>query len=548
MELKSGPLSFFATCPKGLELLLEQELASLGAVSCRVAVAGVYFSGDTQLAYMVCLWSRLANRVLLQLAAGKITSDDDLYHLARTVPWHTLFSVEARIHVEFIGTNDEIRHTRFGAQRVKDAVVDHFVAHAQARPSVDFILPDIRLCAYLSKGTVSLALNLAGESLHKRGYRCRATPAPLKENLAAALLLRAGCMWCGNAKAGEAEAFGFVDPMCGSGTLLIEAAMMCVDRAPGLGRALTESNTVTDKHFGFAAWLGHDEALWCRIVEAAQARFAHGLRVALDRDAPAWIRGFDVHPNAVAAARANAKAAGLDALIRIEKKALEALQASDLAERPARGWVITNPPYGERMGDKKTLESLYPCLGETLKRLFTPWQAAVFTGNRDLAGALRLRVKRKYRFYNGSIDSDLLLFDLLPAAEATLRTSPAGRIAEAALSDGSTMVLNRLRKNGKRLRRWLEQTGTSCYRLYDADMPEYACAVDVYQDQFHVQEYAAPKSVSATQAAKRFQELLAAVAVYGDRPLEAIVTKIRRRHAGASQYERQETATRFGDR
>lgn len=566
---------YFASCPKGLEGLLADELSALGATECQLTVAGVSFLGTLSVAYRACLWSRLANRVLLPLADAPITSDQDLYDCAAAVPWQGYFPSTASIKISFVGTNKAIRHTGFGAQRIKDAIVDYFQTETGQRPAVDLQAPDIQLHAALSKNRITLSLVLSGESLHRRGYRVKQTPAPLKENLAAALLIRAG--WPAQA----ASAVYCLDPMCGSGTLLIEAMMMATDTAPGLLRmriaqrwghqefkASPELSPDTNDApetpdmtvdvldpelngagvFGFHHWRGHDAALWRTVLSEALERHHKGIGTCKTQ-----FIGSDVHPHAIAAAKANVRAADLlRDRFQLKVQPVSSLMAPEQTDleggAPETGLVITNPPYGERLGERDSLIPLYQSLGAQLKTLFPGWQAAVFTANKTLGGALRLRPKKKYRFMNGMIPSELLCFDLVSADQATLREEKKGVQTEEMLSSGATMVLNRLRKNEKRLRRWRKKAQVSCYRLYDADMPEYACAIDVYEGQVHVQEYAAPKKIPATQAAHRFEEVLAAVSCFAQAPIESISTKVRRRTAGISQYEKQEGAAAGNDR
>jgi 23S rRNA (guanine2445-N2)-methyltransferase / 23S rRNA (guanine2069-N7)-methyltransferase len=555
---------FFATCPKGIEGLLVEELASLGAEGCRQTVAGVAFSGTLSVAYRVCLWSRLANRLLMPLAEGPVSAAQALYDCAHSIGWEKYFSVDAGIKVSFVGTNKSIRHTGFGAQRIKDAVVDYFQMHCGQRPSVNLTNPDVMLHGALSKNRVTISLVLSGESLHRRGYRVKQTAAPLKENLAAALLLRSG--WPELApKTGY-----FLDPMCGSGTLLIEAAMMATDTAPGLIRMFTASNAfsapggpgVSDQDqynievldpegvgravFGFHAWTGHQSELWRAELGQALARHRAGLLAS-----NVVYLGYDAHRGAISASRANVATAGFSDRITVAQQSIESLSApivpanqvvadrEDSQEKTITGFVITNPPYGERLGDRDALMPLYQRLGVQLKASFAGWRAAVLTSDKQLGGALRLRPKKKNKFMNGTITSELLQFDLVSGDQATLRVEKTGVQSVESLSSGAVMLLNRLRKNEKRLRKWRRANQISCYRLYDADMPEYACAIDFYDGQAHVQEYAAPKHIPESQTAHRFNEVLSAVSCFAQAPIEGIATKVRRRTSGVSQYEKQ---------
>lgn len=509
---------WLTTCPKGLESLLAAELVALGAEDVRETVAAVSFSGSLTVGYQVCLWSRLANRLLLPLVRREIDTPDQLYETAKGIEWEQHFSSHASFAIDFVGTSRSIDHTTFGAQRIKDGIVDRFREIDGNRPNVDLALPDIRIQARLHKGYVTISLDLAGESLHRRGYRSGQGNAPLKENLAAALLLRSG--WAERAAAGEA----LLDPMCGSGTLLIEGAMIAADIAPGTLRA--------SHRYGFLAWQHHQPELWRRLLDEALERRRVGME-GLDLN----ITGYDSNPRMVDYAIENIVNAGLDEHIRI------ALKPIDQFGKPTaeRGLLLTNPPYGARIGEQETLVPLYEKLGLVLQKNFAGWRAAIFTGNLELARKLDLAPSKQYKFYNGSIECKLLLFDDLTSKSAAiaerLKTAPPRQ----EISPGAQMLLNRLRKNHRRLKSWLEQSGVSCYRLYDRDLPEYAVAIDYYRleqggDVLHVQEYAPPATIDAGQARRNFEDVRAAVKAY--LPNSQRFYKERAQQKGSDQYQK----------
>lgn len=500
---------WFMTCPRGMEALLAAELRELGAEAVKESVSGVAATGPVTLGYRACLWSRLANRVLLVLLETGVDDGDQLYHAASAVDWVAHLGPDTSIAVDFIGTWGDVRHTVFGAQRVKDAIVDHFRAIDGARPNVDVADPDIRINARLHRGRLALSLDFSGASLHRRGYRARQLTAPLKENLAAALLLRAG--WPEIAAAGGE----LLDPMCGSGTLVIEAALMAGDIAPGLLR----------ERFGFHAWRGFDAALWDALIAAAEARRAVGI------DRLPRLEGRDRDPAAIAISRANAEAAGLGDCLRFERGQLD-----DLGSHGATGLVITNPPYGERLGDAQELVATYGELGAAIKRQYAGWRAAIITANPDLGHALGLKAERRYQFYNGALASQLLICSIHTAEQAAAaREFHEGR-AERHRA-GITMLANRLRKNRRRLAPWVAREGIQCYRLYDADLPEYAVAIDCYGEAVHVQEYAPPATVAEATARRRLGEVAAAVAQVLQPDPSLVFTKRRERQSGASQYQ-----------
>src|SRR5690606_832857 len=290
-----------ATCPKGLEELLADELLALGASISKRHVAGVTVEATIEVAYRCCLWSRLANRILMPITKFRIDSAAALYDGIAAIQWCDHFSPDQTFIVDFNGTNRAISNSQFGAQKTKDAVVDHFVERAGRRPSIDLKRPDWRLNVHLQRDEATVSIDLAGESLHRRGYRLQGGLAPLKENLAAALLMRAD--WPGIAARGGA----LLDPLCGSGTFLIEAALMAMGIAPGYLR----------EHWGFEAWRQHDSALWSRLWSDAELQ----RKSAFERQWPE-IRGYDGSAAAVRAAEENIENAGLTGKVRVLRKEL----------------------------------------------------------------------------------------------------------------------------------------------------------------------------------------------------------------------------------
>ena len=509
---------WFATCPKGLESLLAAELLELGASATRETVAGVYFDGPQALAYRACLWSRLANRILWPIASFDAGDGDALYRELSCIDWGEMFGPEQSITIDFSGQNLQIRNTQFGAQRSKDAIVDWFVAKVGKRPSVERRNPDVRLNIRLAKDRAHVSIDFSGGSLHQRGYRLAAGAAPLKENLAAAVLVRAD--WPGLAARGGA----LIDPMCGSATLLLEGAMMVADMAPGLGR----------KRFGFELLRGHNEQQWQAIVSDARGRAERGKVAQLPQ-----IRGYDADPAVIRRAEENIARIGLEKVVRVSCRPLAELKKPTHQPLPL-GLLVCNPPYGERLGEKESLGYLYRELGEAMLAEFPGWQAAILTSDLDLGRATGLRSHKRYALWNGAIAASLLLFDL---NDNELRGAAPAAIAEScapdSLTEGAQMFANRIRKNRKRLASWVKREAVQCYRLYDADMPEYAVAVDMYGAQIHVAEYQAPRGVDPDAAARRLDEVRAALPGALGVSADAIVYKQRRRQRGTEQYEKQ---------
>jgi len=515
---------YFAACPKGLENLLFNELKDLGADTVRETVAGVYFSGDHSLVYKVCLWSRLANKILLPLAAAAVSDEQDLYKAVYAISWEEHLSTDCTFRVDFLGTDQTIRNSQFGAVRVKDAIVDRFQAREQQRPSVDKQQPHLIINARLSKGQVHISLDLSGQSLHRRGYRQKQGAAPLKENLACAILLRAN--WPEIAAKG-----GYlIDPMCGSGTFLIEGLMMAADIAPGLKRSAND--------WGFTHWHQFDTGAWATLVDDAKARKSAGLHKL--HEAQFECRGYDVDWRVLRAAEDNIARAGFEEWIKVSCKPIH--EFSKPSHKPmTMGLLICNPPYGERVGEEKELLPVYQQLGQVMREDFVGWQGAVITSNESLAKKMGLRAAKKYKFWNGPIPADVLLFDIQPTYffKEVEKLSPWGTVTQLQyddLSEGAKMVHNRLLKNQKQLRKWLATQSITCYRLYDADIPEYSAAIDIYGEAVHVQEYAAPNTIDETKAKNRFQELLDAVTVALTLDSDDLFVKQRRRNKGKEQY------------
>ncbi|MCX7115649.1 MAG: bifunctional 23S rRNA (guanine(2069)-N(7))-methyltransferase RlmK/23S rRNA (guanine(2445)-N(2))-methyltransferase RlmL [Gammaproteobacteria bacterium] len=493
--------NLFVSCPKGLEYLLETEVKSLGLQVDRVSPQGVFGVGTLSTIYHLCLWSRLANRVQLILFAGEVATEGLIAQLCREFHWQTVFSSEHSFAVSFHGVSPQIRNTMYGAQLVKDGVVDYFRQLKGVRPSVDKAHPDIHIHAYLKDDHLTVSLDLSGGSLHQRGYRLDGGEAPIKENVAAALLIRAG--WSKWIELGGA----FHDPFCGSGTLVIEAAMMAANIAPGILRS----------GFGWTHWLGHDESLWNKIKQEA-----------LDQVKPVTLQllGSDVDQKNIQSAKRNAERAGVAKLVSF------AVNPLDACEAPApQGVLLCNPPYGERLGEMGALLSLYQSLGHVLHTQYAGWEAGVLTLNDVLAKAIGLRAHKQYAIQNGALPCRLYLFHL----------DKTNRLNDTQLTpseDNITMLVNRLTKNGAHLAKWAKRLHIEAYRLYDADLSEYAFAVDRYLDNVVLQEYMPPETVSITVAEKRRLEMIQAVIKACAIPVEKLVIKQRKQQKGQAQYEK----------
>jgi 23S rRNA (guanine2445-N2)-methyltransferase / 23S rRNA (guanine2069-N7)-methyltransferase len=509
---------FVMTAPRGAADLLTAELATFGALDLRERPSGATCSGPLEVAYRACLWSRVASRVLMTLAVADAPTPEALYAAARTIDWSQHIGPSATIAVDFDSTRSAVTHTRFGALKVKDAIVDQLRELRGDRPNVDTARPDVRISVRLVADRATFAIDLSGDSLHRRDWRGAGVAAPLKENLAATLLLRAG--WADIAAAGGA----FVDPMCGSGTLPIEAALIATDTAPGLTR----------RYFGFLGWGQHDAALWERLLDEARARSTR------DGFEAGRIFGSDLDARAVQAAREGAELAGVARIVTLSQMPLARVT------RPAEhGLLLVNPPYGERLGEEEGLRDLYRELGLVLRERFDGWQAAVFTGNPGLGREIGLDAKRRHHLYNGPIEAHLLRFDV--SASSRPREHRPGHLPPVdparRESSGAQMFANRLRKNLDNLGKWARREGVTCYRVYDADMPEYSFAIDLYSSATegapryaYVQEYAAPPSVAEERVRNRRAEAVSVLPEVLGLPEDRIWFRTRRKRKGLDQY------------
>ncbi|AHE65662.1 bifunctional 23S rRNA (guanine(2069)-N(7))-methyltransferase RlmK/23S rRNA (guanine(2445)-N(2))-methyltransferase RlmL [Legionella oakridgensis] len=492
--------SLFVNCPKGLEYLLQEELQGLGLQVTRVSPQGVYGEASLAIIYHLCLWSRLANRVQLILFSGQAYNEQTLYKLCHQFPWQTVFSADKTFAIEFHGFSDQIRNSMYGAQVMKDAIADHFRHLQGSRPSIERDKPQILIHAHLKHETLTVSFDLTGYSLHLRGYRTQAGAAPLKENVAAALLMRA--KWPQLAAAD----FALHDPFCGSGTLVIEAAMMAAHIAPGLLR--------DDQSLHY--WVAHQPSLWDK-VRAQALQQVKPVKIKL--------RGTDSNAKLIAMARENAERAGVARLVEFESMLL-----SDCKPMAEKGLVICNPPYGERLGEATQLIPLYQQLGNTLHAHYQGWQAAFLTANPMLAKATGLRANKQYTIYNGALECKLYCVDL---KGNQLKGSMSGTWSSAA-----QMFANRLQKNFNHLQKWAKRNQISCYRVYDADLPEYAYAIDLYDDYVVLQEYAAPATIAPHKAEQRSLDVLQVVPQVLGIAAEHLVVKQRRQQKGKNQYQK----------
>ncbi len=533
---------FTVTAPRGMLPLLEDEFRQLGIKHYKVEVGSIRFTGSLKEAYQLCLWSRVAVRVLMPITHFLAETTEQLYDGIKHIPWEDHIDAEdTTLAVDFNSFRSKIHHTQFGAQKVKDAIVDRLRELSGSRPSVDLYQPDLRVNVYLKHNQAIVSIDLSGESLHKRGYRVSQTNAPLKEHLAAAILLSAE--WPKLAR----EGWALLDPMCGSGTFLIEAAMIAADIAPGLQR----------DYFGFLYWKQHDKAAWQQLKADAERRRLSGLaRLPV-------IVGGDQDKTAVAAAQSNIEAAGLNDRIQVIHRDVQ--QWSTVAQTlPEAGLLVSNPPYGQRIGETAALHEIYEDLGDLVNQQLPAWRTTLITDNAQLGKFTGLTLFDSKPFDNGPIACEVLSYrapkplrrDGKPVQqESMIAASPWDNARKtvskktAATSDPSLisgsmsahaeMFANRLKKNARHLAKWARKNQLQCYRVYDADLPDYAVAIDIYGDYVHVQEYAPPANIDPLKASERLDEVMKVVPAVLAVAAENVVLKLRQKQRGTNQYEAQ---------
>lgn len=510
-------IRWVATCGAGIEPWLAEEAIALGGVVETQQPGAVIVNADLEWGYKACLWSRLAERILMPLAAFKAQTPDDIYYHCKKIAWMEHMEIDRFFAVNVVVHESVPHNPKFVTLRLKDAIVDVMRNATGERPSVDSHRPDIVFSLYWKGEDAQIYLDFSGEPLHRRGYRTEAGEAPLKETLAAAMLKIAG--WP------SAQLTALLDPFCGSGTLLIEGALMALGIAPGLDRPW----------FGFFGWRQAQRALWEPMVNAARQHrdeVLKGDNITIDGVAAKTPRlvGYDADRDVVAVARANLQRAGLEKIIHIERRELALFDEKHVPE--GVGLLLTNPPYGERISDREAAPWLYESLAAKLGRYCVGWQCGILAAQVEDADRIAVENPKVQRLHNGPIRVYLRCGTVKPVSARTVRL-PAIK-GEGGVPD----FANRLTKNLKKLRKWIESEQPMCLRLYDADMPEYNVAVDWYNGDIHLQEYAPPKSIDPEKAQQRLQAVQDTLCqVLGVNP-RFVHVKSRRRQKGRDQYQK----------
>ncbi|WP_392343662.1 bifunctional 23S rRNA (guanine(2069)-N(7))-methyltransferase RlmK/23S rRNA (guanine(2445)-N(2))-methyltransferase RlmL [Pseudoalteromonas prydzensis] len=494
-------MHFIALTSIGIENLLVEELTDIGATVTKQTVGSVRFEGDTTLAQKVCLMSRFATRVLMLIEEKEGVNDkDSLYKFARLQPWQEWFGPSQTFAVDFNGTNDALKNTQFSGLVIKDAIVDYFNDLYEQRPNVDKQDANVRVVARLSRQGVAMYIDYSGPRLSERGYREGQGKAPIKEHLAAALIKRSG--WLDNVQQ------PLFDPCCGAGTILIEAAGMARNEAPGLFR----------EGFAFERLPSFRIAKYKELKEQLTAQIT---------DPKLWLIGHDNDANVLSKAVDNARRADLGDVIKFKQS--DATKLTSVAKLP--GVVISNLPYGERIGSMAELVSLHSALGTGFKKHFNNWKLALLGMDESLFKLLKLVKLKRYKFKNGPLDVVLNLYQL-----DDKQVSQSSEDKPALNFEGSMSFANRVKKNKQGLKNWLKQNDIQAYRVYDADIPEYNVAVDVYGDSAVIFEYAAPKEIDDVTAHKRLQDVISLTAQQLNIAPGNIAVKVRKKQKGEEQY------------
>jgi 23S rRNA (guanine2445-N2)-methyltransferase / 23S rRNA (guanine2069-N7)-methyltransferase len=525
-------MKYFASSAANLNDLVAQEALAIGAKEVQLISGGVSFSGDIEIGYKFCLETRVANRLLqtIQEKSG-ITNSDEFYEASLLIPWEKYFELDETFSVTVSNLSTPwLKRSTFAAMRLKDAIVDRFRdIYKGQRPSVDIDNPHITFHVHIDRDGVKWYIDFSGKDLSKRGYREKATDAALRESLAAAILMRSA--WYKDLE--EDNVPLLLDPFCGSGTILIEAALMATKTAPGL---------LNLNRFAFLELNSFDKKVWKKVVDEALAKQI------TENDGSIQIIGWDNSPKALRISNENIKIAKVENFVTVEEKDFTRLTEDDIPS--GENYVVTDPPYGIRVDAHTSIESFYLTMGKEFNTLFSGWNVAILSGDKQLLSYVDMKPQRTNALYNGPLEAQLAHYRVYTKEEKQILIDRAiqrkkERLAQP-LSAGAQMAYNRVLKNLKALRPKMEKEGVSSYRIYDADMPEYSAAIDFYENRFiHLQEYAPPRTIKPEDAEKRLNELIDAVERATEVERELIFVKQRKAQRGTEQYEKLDDKNKF---
>ena len=496
----------YASCPKHLELLLKDELIELGACNVAEKLSGVVFHASAEVLMNSLLWTRLANRILVLINQIKINNSEQLYDAIYQTDWLQQVNISPKtLAINFKGTNKELRNTQYASQVVKDAIVDRMREDSDMRPDVVKTNADLSVSVVLKNNQILVYQDISGRSLHLRGYRQTLTAAPLKENLAAAVLIRAN--WPQLSKLNH----NLIDPMCGSGTFLTEGYLIACDIAPGL----------TNPRYSVETWRYFDEDVWNKLLYQAKTRMIAGID-----NFKGQIIGADHHKDSVKITQEHAYQLNAEDNIQCQ------LKTFDTFSIPTKNnLIVCNPPYGVRL--KKNVDSTWKQLGEWMAHKALDSKAAIMTYAKNQGFLLGFRAKKSWKLMNGDLAITLITFDI--DKERALHL-PEGQ--KHALPETAQMVANRIKKNLSKLKKWISKEQINCYRIYDADIPEYAVAIDVYNNHVNIQEYKAPSSIPERKTKKRLADAVLGAQVALNIKNDRVHIKTRQKQDRSNQYEK----------
>ena len=545
-EQKAIVYEFNATCVKGAEKFVLDEIKGLGGIpsidnfvseDCEeVKNTGVVkFRSNVAVAYKMCIWSQLANRVLLPLCHFSAANEQELYDGVYKEDWSEHIGEGATISIQAVLQDAFINHSNFATYKTKDAIVDQLRDKTGERPSIAAIRPDVPLHLFISKNEVTVSLDMSGDSLHRRGYRQVDVEAPMKETLAASFIAFAGVTRAENTDDYQKQGLQqIIDPMCGSGTLLFESFIRLAGLAPGVRR----------EYFGFLGWKKHDDKCWQDIVSEAKALSSERAK---SSNLPKIV-GYDSDKLSIGTLRDNIRSLGWEEHIHVERRELNQLRIKGVGESN-QNLIISNPPYGERLGDKDVLTYLYRFIGDRLRSDFVDWNVSLICSEVDLLDAMRLQSHDSQQVYNGPLKCFIRHYHV-PSPEVSEKkfTSSAEyhwpELVACEDEEGQA-IANRIAKNYKQIKKWLKQENIRSFRLYDADMPEYNMAIDYYENRLHIQEYKAPNTIDLDKAQQRFKLAVKSVSQVLQVPRRRVFTKVRSQQKGKKQYQQQSKKGQF---
>ncbi|WP_343154054.1 bifunctional 23S rRNA (guanine(2069)-N(7))-methyltransferase RlmK/23S rRNA (guanine(2445)-N(2))-methyltransferase RlmL [Buchnera aphidicola (Aphis aurantii)] len=494
----------YASTHLGCEKLLENELIFLGAKNIHITKGGVYYEAENLLLYKSLMWSRVASRIFICIKKFIIQSTSDLYINTYKINWNKILFLDKTFFIKFKGNNNIIRNSSFGALTIKDAIVNQFYEKYSKRPNINLAKPDIRIQAILINNTINLMLDLSGSSLNERGYiKSNNNISPLKENLSAAIVLSSS--WKKN--------IPLIDPFCGSGTLLIEAAMIYSDRAPGLKR----------KQWGFQSWKGYNKCLWNLVLNEANKKFD----ISIQECKKNLFIGCDYRNKIIEEAKENAFNANVLDIIQFKISDLNNLK--NLCKLHKVGTLLSNLSCEERCNTESTLVGVYIQMGYIFKQYFKNWKISIFTSSEFLSKFLQINEYKKLFFQNGSLNCFLKKYE----------------ISSEECKNNDEEYQNRLKKNIQKLKKWNDFHKIECFRVYDRDIPNYNIVVDVYKKWLVIQEYQAPKTINAYHSYERLCNAIYSTKRILSIPINNIVFKIRKKQKYQFQYQKLFNSNKF---